>query len=155
MTPATPIFLADAALGRLAIWLRLLGYDTAYERCSGDALLLQRARAEGRILLTRNRRVFRRRDLPPCLLIAADDFRQQVRDVLGHFGLDPADRFLSRCSRCNAPLVPLERHAAWAAVPAYVCATQTTFVRCPCCKRVYWPATHVDRMRRELAALRS
>lgn len=155
MTAATPIFLADAALGRLATWLRLLGYDTAYERRSGDALLLQRARAEGRMLLTRNRRVFRRRDLPPCLFIEADDFRQQVRDVLRHFTLDPADRFLSRCSRCNAPLAPLDRHAARTEVPAYVCATQTTFVHCPSCQRVYWPATHVDRMRRELAALRS
>ena len=108
MPTATPIFLADPALGRLATWLRLLGFDTVYDRRGGEAHLLNQARAEGRILLTRNHRIERRRQPPPFLLIESDDFRDQLRTVLRHFALDPLPHFLSRCSRCNVVLTPLD-----------------------------------------------
>lgn len=150
MAAATSMFIADASLGRLVKWLRLLGYDTAYERVGGEARLVQRAQAEGRLLLTRNRRLLRRRGLPPHLFIAADDFRQQLRAVVDACGLDPAAGFLARCARCNTSLERLDHAAACAQVPAFVCATQTDFARCPRCARIYWPATHVARMRAEL-----
>jgi uncharacterized protein with PIN domain len=153
MTTATPMFLADPALGRLATWLRLLGFDTAYDRRGGEAHLLNQARAEGRILLTRNRRIQRRRQPPTLLLIESDHFRDQVRAVLRHFALDPLPHFLSRCSRCNVVLTSLEGPPETGEVPPYVRATQADFARCPSCRRVYWPATHVERMRRELAQL--
>lgn len=144
------MFIADAALGRLVTWLRLLGYDTVYARAGGIATLLQRARAEQRILLTRNRRVTLRRDPPPYVLVRSDHFREQVRQVMETCGLDTAPAFLVRCSRCNTRLERIEPATACAAVPRYVCETQTAFARCPGCGRVYWPATHVSRMRSEL-----
>lgn len=152
MAAATPMFLADAALGRLATWLRLLGYDTVYARAASEAGLVRWARAEGRVLLTRNTRLLRRRAVPPHLFVSSDDFRAQLRQVIGAFGLATA-AFLARCSRCNEPLVPVEAAEAHAAVPAYVGATQPSFARCPSCRRIYWPATHVERMRRELQRL--
>jgi len=153
MPIATPMFAADAALGRLARWLRLLGYDTTYERGLGDAQLIRSAAAEGRILLTRNTRLIRRRDVPPYVLIHDDAFRAQLRQVIDTCALHQPPALLARCSRCNRMLEPVEPAEAGAQVPAYVRATQTAFARCPGCARLYWPATHVERMRDELARM--
>jgi uncharacterized protein with PIN domain len=150
MAAATPMFVADAALGRLATWLRLLGYDCIYAREASAGELIRRADADGRILLTRNTQLIRRRGLPPHVLVDSDDFRAQLRQVVRACGLGAAPEFLHRCSRCNALLEHVDRAAACAHVPQYVCETQTTFARCPACARIYWPATHVERMQREL-----
>lgn len=147
------MFIADAALGRLVTWLRLLGYDTVYAPGVGVAEIFQRARAEQRTLLTRNRRVALCRAAPPYVLVESDHYRQQVRQVLDACGLDTAAAFLVRCSRCNTRLEPIAPATACAAVPPYVCETQTAFARCPTCGRIYWPATHVDRMRQELGRM--
>ncbi len=153
MAAATPMFIADAALGRLATWLRLLGYDTVYARGASVAQLIGRAAAEGRTLLTRNTQLVRRRGLPRYLLVRSDDFRAQLRQVVDACDLKAPPAFLARCSRCNTPLERIERAAACARVPAYVGETQASFARCPTCARIYWPATHVERMRSELARL--
>ena len=153
MVAATPMFLADAALGRLATWLRLLGYDTLYARDARGAELIRRAAAEGRILLTRNTQLMRRRALPPHVLVVSNDFRAQLQQVVDACGLTGAAAFLARCSRCNTPLEGVDGAAVRAHVPRYVGETQTSFARCPTCARIYWPATHVERMRRELDRL--
>ena len=153
MATATPMFLADPTLGRLVTWLRLLGYDTAYARSAAAPELIRRARADGRILLTRNTRLARRRVLPPHLLVTSDDFRAQLRQVLDACIGDAPLRLLARCVRCNTLLDTIDRAAACRHVPDYVCQTQTSFARCPQCARIYWPATHVERMRAELRRL--
>src|SRR5215468_10681222 len=123
MSTATPMFVADAALGRLATWLRLLGYDVVYARDLRETELLRQAIAHGRILLTRNTRLLRRRTLPPHVFVRSDDFRAQLRQVIDACGLRSALAFLVRCARCNTPIEHLDRAAACAEVPAYVCET--------------------------------
>ena len=109
MVAATPMFIADAALGRLATWLRLLGYDTLYARDASVPSSSDSRRAEGRILLTRNTRLVRRRDLPPHVLVAerrlprtAAPGRRRLR------ARRRRPRSWSRCSRCNTPLERIE-----------------------------------------------
>jgi len=136
-------------LGRLATWLRLLGYDTTYGSHLGGPALLRHARREGRIVLTRQRRPRRELDLP-VIFVASDDFRAQVRQVLDTLGLDPFTRLFSRCSCCNQPVVATPRPAVAGLVPPYVLATQDHFVRCPRCGRIYWPATHYAHVYAEL-----
>ncbi len=155
MGPATPRFLADGMLGRLCTWLRLLGFDTAYGRRASETALLRRAAAEDRILLTRNRRLLRRKRLPPYLYVEADDFRAQLAQVVETFDLDPRAIPFQRCSVCNQPLVALDRESARRCVPPYVHRTQAKFSRCPECGRIYWPATHVERMRAELEGMQA
>jgi uncharacterized protein len=152
MAAATPMFITDAALGRLATWLRLLGFDTVYGRDLDAAALARTARRTQRLLLTRNTRLARRRDAPPLLLIRDDDFRRQLRQVWVACDLQQTAGFLRRCAVCNLALAPVPAAAAAALVPPYVAATQADFARCPSCRRVYWPATHVAHMHRELAA---
>lgn len=154
MPHATPRFAADAMLGRLAKWLRLLGLDTTYDRAWDDRALLRHAAAEGRVLLTRDTRLLRRRGLPPHLFIEDDHFRDQLRQVLNRFALDPRTRLFARCSRCNTELEHPDPACAQGRVPPYVFASQRAFARCPSCGRLYWGATHAERIRAEVDALR-
>jgi uncharacterized protein with PIN domain len=140
--------LADGMLGTLAKWLRLLGYDTAYDNVADDHALARRARAEGRMLLTRDRELANRRGLH-TLLIESEVLEEQVRQVQGALG-PPPDPALSRCAVCNTELEPVSPEDIAIRVPPYVVRTQTDFRRCPGCGRVYWPGTHVDGMRERM-----
>ncbi len=150
---AAPRFLCDAMLGRLAKWLRLLGYDARYADLPDDDLVAL-ARAEGRVLLTRDTRLVRRPDVGPHGFIRHDRVRDQLRQVAADFHLDPA-RAGSRCMRCNEAVDPLPRPEAAGRVPPHVWRTQQAFTRCPACGRIYWPGTHWDRMTQQLAGLRA
>jgi len=140
--------LADCMLGRLARWLRLLGYDTAYENDATDHELAHRARAEGRMLLTRDRQLADRRGLE-TLFIHAQELELQVQEVRDALG-PPVDPSLSRCSVCNVVLEDVAAENVVDRVPRYVLRTQTEFRRCPHCGRVYWSGSHVDTMEEQL-----
>lgn len=141
-------FLADGMLGRLAKWLRILGYDTAYDASADDHALVRQARAEGRILLTRDNALARRRGVE-ALLIHSQDVEAQVRQVLEDLNLSPGNAF-SLCPVCNIPLEHLDPPAARDRVPPYVYATQDHFQCCPQCGRVYWRGTHWANMQAQL-----
>jgi len=138
-------------LGSLARWLRILGYDAAYVREREPRELIERALEEGRVLLTRDRRLAARRKIGPHMLIASDDLGEQVRQVLQGTGAAPRrGRLFRRCVECNRELVALDYARAAALVPAYVASTQERFHRCPGCGRIYWRATHPERAIRRL-----
>lgn len=143
-----PRLLADCMLGRLAKWLRLLGYDTAYENDATDHELARRARAEGRILLTRDQQLSNRRGLE-TLFIRSQQLEEQVKEVRDAIG-PPVDPSLSRCTVCNAVLEDVNAAAVADRVPPYVLETHTEFRRCPGCGRVYWAGSHIDTMDEQL-----
>jgi uncharacterized protein len=143
-------FLADCMLGRLTKWLRLLGYDTAYDNVATDHELAHRARAEGRVLLTRDRELAARRGLR-TLLVQSEALEEQVQEVQDAFGPPPGPA-LSRCSVCNVALERVSPAAVADRLPPYVLKTQTEFRRCPGCGRIYWPGSHVEEMRNQLEA---
>jgi uncharacterized protein with PIN domain len=145
-------FAVDRMLGRLARWLRVLGHDVAYGSHLGGRTLLDCARREGRLLVTRDTRLLRGRDLPPHLFITSDHFREQLREVAGAVPLGGAP-LLHRCLDCNRPLDEVPRERAEGRVPAFVWSTTERFLGCACCGRLYWPATHRARMLGELEAL--
>src|SRR5262249_7478038 len=142
-------FLADCMLGRLAKWLRVLGYDVAYDRRVDDEALIARAAREGRTLLTRDVPLSRRRILRRAgcevILIASDKVEDQIAQMVEERGLviDPG-RLLSRCLVCNEPTSRVPKESVAGMVPAYVYQTQERFSRCGVCGRVYWRATHAD-----------
>lgn len=145
-------FAADIMLGRLATWLRLLGLDTAYGSHLSGTALVRLARREQRIILTRDRRLARQRGLP-LLFIDSDHFRDQVRQVVFAFGIDPLDGVFTLCVRCNARLQAIPHAEAAPRVPPYVAGTTQDFRQCPRCHRIYWPGTHHDKVRAELLGL--
>ncbi|MDQ6743831.1 MAG: Mut7-C RNAse domain-containing protein [Candidatus Dormibacteraeota bacterium] len=149
-------FLADSNVGRLARWLRAYGYDAAYAPHVDDRVLIARALAEGRVLLTRDaglvqRRVVTRGTLR-AVLLASDRVADQLRQVVEELGL-AGDHQLTRCLECNVELEPRAKAEVSERLPPYVRATQTRFSECPGCGRVYWPGTHWERMSERLAAL--
>lgn len=146
-----PHFLCDAMLGRLVRWLRLLGYDARYADLPDDDLVAL-ARAEGRVLLTRDTRLVRRPDVGPHCFIRHDRVQEQLRQLAAAFNLGAA-RAGTRCLRCNVALEDLPRDAAAGRVPPHVWRTHQQFARCPSCARIYWPGTHWDRMTEELSAV--
>ncbi len=147
MAGAPRKFIADCMLGKLARWLRAVGYDAAYERSITDDALIARARSEDRILLTRDTRLVKRRALPPHLLVQSSHPPAQLRETIEAFGLevDPSI-LLTRCLLCNAATRDIPRVEARDEVPPYVFRTQRRFARCPQCRRIYWRATHVAGM---------
>jgi len=146
-------FAIDKMLGRLATWLRIIGQDATYGGHLSGQALVRHARAEGRTILTRDRRLLRQPAGVPLLFIESDHFRDQLRQVVAAFQIDPLGHTFTRCARCNEPVVPIAKAEVADRVPPYVLATQTCFARCPRCKRIYWPATHHEHVAKELAAL--
>jgi uncharacterized protein with PIN domain len=140
-------------LGTLAKWLRILGYDTLYDPRLDDHQLVRLARAEDRILLTRDRPLAGRRGLR-VLLIAGQELDEQLRQVLVELELEP-DRAYSRCPVCNGLLEAISHEEARAQVPPYVARTHTQFKHCSSCGRIYWQGTHWQQMEEHLSRLRA
>ncbi|HUY19427.1 MAG TPA: Mut7-C RNAse domain-containing protein [Candidatus Binataceae bacterium] len=147
---SAPRFAADRMLARLARWLRLLGADVLFDPSLGGGELLGRARLEGRVTLTRDKRL---RTAADALYLEDNRFRDQLRAVLARFPFDPRRGAFTRCSHCNEPLAEAGRDTVVRRVPPFVYASQQRFVRCPRCGRIYWGATHPERIRRELDAM--
>ncbi len=140
-------------LGTLAKWLRILGYDTVYDPKLDDHQLVRLARAEDRVLLTRDRPLAGRRGLR-VLLIASENLDEQIRQVLVELELEPS-RAYSRCPVCNVLLRTMDHDEARARVPAYVARTHSQFKHCSSCGRVYWRGSHWQQMEEHLARLRT
>lgn len=147
-----PRFLADAMLGRLARWLRILGYDAEYSAGEDDDLVRQ-ARGEGRVLLTRDTRLLRRQPLPLHLFIQSDHLMEQLRQVIAALRLDPATPPSRRCIRCNAVLEQRSKDEVLGRVPEFVWSRHSAFWGCPRCGRIYWAGTHRQRMEEAIRAL--
>jgi uncharacterized protein with PIN domain len=125
-------FTVDRNLGKLAKWLRILGYDTLYDRGNADRIALTRKRDLARL------------SQPGCLIVVnADHVGGQIDEVLEALALepDPAKR-MTRCLRCNAPLEEVSKETVIGIVPAYISGTCTQFRICRHCGRVFWPGTH-------------
>jgi uncharacterized protein with PIN domain len=139
-------FIADEMLGKLAKWLRAVGYDTVYFTGDGDGALVQQALQEDRIILTRDSRLIERKLARNSLLVNNDDPREQFRQVVSELGLDVKNGLFTRCLICNRELSSVEKESVRDKVPAYTYSTQSKFYECPNCGRVFWPGTHKDSM---------
>jgi len=149
----TPRLLADRMLGRLARWLRILGYDTAYLPQLSPAGVMREGRRQGRIILTRDTRLLRQKDVPPFVFVHSDHFREQLKQVADTLHLDPLQALFTRCVECNRVLEEVAQDDVGDRVPEYVKQTQSEFRRCPQCRRLYWGATHRDHVLAELRRL--
>ncbi len=142
-------FVVDGMLGSLARWLRLLGYDTDYVNQRDDAELARVARAENRVLLTRDRELAGRRGVR-ALLIASQSLDDQLAQVTAAFPL-PEGPHPPRCSVCNAALIEVAPKQVAHRVPRYVLRRHRHFMCCPGCDRVYWRGSHWRNMQARLS----
>jgi len=146
-------FVVDCMLGKLARWLRALGFDVRYSSKAGDDELLNIARREGRTLLTRDTRLLGRAKAVPVLRITRQKWDEQVIQVLSAFDLKDEVRAFSRCLECNRMLKPLAKEKAKNLVMPFVLENARAFALCPDCGRVFWKGTHFDDMRSKIGAI--
>jgi len=148
-----PKFIADGMLGRLARWLRMLGFDTESVKGPYAHGLIARSLREGRIILTRSHAVSLRKSLR-VVQIRSESFREQIREVLMSCGLGPRDfEPHSRCSLCNAVLEGVPKESVKGKVPEVVFAEKVRFSRCPSCGRIYWEGSHTPLFQKDLEAI--
>ena len=146
-------FAADRMLGKLAKWLRIMGQDVIYGPHLTGYGLIRVARQENRLILTRDGRL-KQKQPPEFLFVESDHFRDQLRQVVMAYGLDPLAQAFTRCAQCNSLLEARAKQSVEGQVPPYVLSTQERFFGCPRCRRVYWPATHHEKMLAELRQIR-
>ena len=145
-------FAADRMLGRLAKWLRVVGQDVIYGRHLSGYGLIRAARQQDRVILTRDRGL-RLRQPPEFVFIESNHFREQLRQVVEKFNLTWRHDLFRRCLSCNGLLQPRSKDSVRDRVPEYVFLTQEDFFWCAGCRRIYWPATHHQKMLQELKQL--
>jgi len=141
-------------LGRLAKWLRILGFDTEYFKEANISSLIIQALRENRVIITRNHRLPRSAGLR-IILIKEEKLKEQLREALKalEISLDSVLMF-SRCIICNEELVEIAKDQIKDRVPEYVFNTQKNFISCPKCERIYWQGTHwgnVETILKEIA----
>jgi uncharacterized protein with PIN domain len=146
-------FVADDHAGKLARWLRLLGYDTLYFPAIQDRELAALAEREGRIVLTCDTTLAHRFPAMEVFRLEDEDPFCQLAAVVRRFDLDCESHAFTRCMMCNALLEVVEKEACRGEVPpqAFACCRQ--FARCTGCRKLYWDGTHYLRMKERLAGL--
>ncbi len=148
-----PRFVLDVHLGRLARYLRLLGFDAAYDREAADEALAARSAAEHRILLTRDLGLLKRAEVTHGYWLRSTDPERQVAEVVRALDLAGASRPFTRCMICNAPLANVAEPEVRAALPEGVRGRHAHIARCTGCGRLYWPGSHFEKLARLVARL--
>jgi len=144
-------FIADVMLGRLAKYLRMLGYDTIYFNQKDEDELLRIAQEQGRTLLTRRTRLKGRKGIKDLLFITENNSRKQLEEVLFCYHLSPIpDSLFTRCLVCNEKLIHMPKKEAEGRVPEYIFNSHDSFSLCHTCNRIYWPGSHYKRMLQEI-----
>ena len=147
-------FIVDSNVGRLARWLRMAGFDTEFINDLDDNRLVRLALSEGRVLLTKDTQILKRRVAAigrlKVILIESEEVKAQLRQVVKTLNLSHEIKPFTLCLECNQPLVPREKEEVKELVPPYIFQTQNQYMQCPACLRIYWRGTHWQRMSREL-----
>jgi uncharacterized protein with PIN domain len=140
-------------LGKLARKLRILGFDTLYYSQISEEEVLEKS--EGRILLTRDKELYRVASSKgfEVYYVDHDDWREQLRKVLIDFNLIHSIKPFTRCVECNAVLVRVNPEEVKGKVPEYVYKTSSEFRMCPNCKKIYWKGTHLDWIAKDMEKL--
>ena len=149
----SPRFAAERPLGKLAKWLRILGFDTVYQ-AGGSLEKFVRNLESGRILLCRSRSLPEYWPSADTIRIESDQPWEQLKQVVTALRVSEKDLHLfSRCIRCNLSIIELDKDMVRGKVPDFVWETQDSFSRCPACERIFWSGSHLERSRQRVQRL--
>lgn len=145
-------FLCDQMLGTLAKWLRILGFDVYFaERIESDDEIIDRAKAENRVILTRDKHLVQRakRENLKAINIESTELDDQIRKVTSIYPVEE-DKILSRCSVCNTILTKIDREKVKGKVPDRIYNRHSEFWYCKRCDKVYWKGSHWENMKERI-----
>ncbi len=135
-----PNFAAEKTLGKLAKWLRILGFDTIYDPD------IKNPAESGRILLTRTKRIKYEYTTDKLIFIKSDKPFKQLKEVIKALGIVKEDiKTFTRCIRCNTKIRMINKNSIRSVIPDYVWENQDSFKTCIKCKRIYWQGSHTKR----------
>ncbi len=149
-----PKFIVDINVGKLVKWLRMMGYDTLLFNGGDDSNMIATALAEGRVILTRDTQIMKRRVIASgqlkAIFIRSDEPERQIQQIIDTLDLDCQFRPFAICLECNQPLLERSKQRVKDLVPPYVFQTQNQYMECPACHRIYWRGTHWQAMTKKL-----
>lgn len=148
MAPVELKFIVDFMAGRLAKWLRMLGFDTLYFKEDNNARLCQKSLEEDRIILTRKQSLAHK---DRVYLLKSELTFEQLKEVISKFKLKPKP--LTRCGLCNTKLTEVNKEDVKGKVPLFVYQNQSSFVHCNRCNKYYWQGTHYDAIDKRIKGL--
>ena len=148
-----PRFVLDVHLGKLAAYMRMLGFDTAYRNCLQDAQLARISATQHRTLLTRDRGLLKRSAVTHGYWLRETDSRAQLAEIVHRFDLAGAIRPFTRCMACNGVLRVVGKADVRHELPPRVEAAFDDFRQCPDCRRVFWQGSHFRRMQQWIEQL--
>jgi uncharacterized protein with PIN domain len=144
-------------VGKLAKWLRMMGYDSLFFDGDDDGQMVRQALAEDRVIVTRDTGIMKRgaisRGRLRAVLIESEEPERQMRQLMVEFDLKGQSRPFTLCLECNETLMARSREEVAGRVPPHVYSTQTQYMECPGCHRIYWRGTHWEAMVRKLEKL--
>ncbi len=146
-------FVIDNMLGKLARYLRILGYDAIYppQRAADNCLKLD---LPDRILLTRNSRYKGQHPNQKVIFIPSENIKQQLAFLINELPIEiRSEKLFSRCLDCNVPVNPIPKIEAQGKVPDKSYNFYTDFSRCPNCGKIYWRGTHTESVLRMLKTI--
>lgn len=153
--PARLRFVLDNHLGKLAVYLRMLGFDAVYRNDFDDQALAEICQEQGRILLTRDRRLLMRSQVQRGYWLRSKTPRLQVIEVVRRYGLQAHIRPFDRCMGCNTPLQPVKKEDILHRLQPLTRLYFDEFSICPGCERIYWKGSHFQRMNRFIEELKA
>lgn len=148
-------FILTHEVGRLAKWLRILGFDSAYQKKDDKRELVLRSLREDRVVVSRNASLARYTGIR-FIHIKSDLLEDQLKQLKEEIGLpvNEEDMF-TRCVICNETLIEIKKKEAEDKVPEFVYKTNESFMKCPACNKIYWQGTHWGNVKEVIQKLKS
>ena len=149
----TVAFAAENTLGKLAKWLRILGFDTIFDSGAGGLEFFRSASSE-RVLLTRTGSVQKHLRSDRLLFIRSNEPRRQLIEVIRQLNIRPSDiQPFTRCIECNQRIETVQKRRIRDKVPDFVYESHEDFRQCPRCRKVFWPGSHASRVMERIRQL--
>jgi len=150
-------FITDGMLGKLTRWLRMLGHDVEYSRSTDDKRLIEMAKSDGRILLTRDFKLYQQAMMQrvDAVLVEASTGAEKLADLAEQFNFElEIDVTVSRCPKCNTKIKPVSKDMIIDRVPKTTFSYYNEFWECPECGQIYWRGAHWKRIEKTLKEAR-
>ena len=135
-------FAVDLMLGTLSRWLRIMGYDTTFNKKLSLVEFVEETKKDDRILLTRNSRIYEIKDFKNFYYVKGNHLDEQLKEIIKNFNLDVKSNIFSRCLDCNIEVKRIEKEKVKSKVPLFVYKNFNVFFECPKCKKIFWCGSH-------------
>lgn len=143
-------FILDVQLGKLARWLRLLGFDSLYKNDFSDAQIVDISMLEKRIILTRDQDLLKRKPVNHGYWIRATNPDDQIVEIIHRFDLNNQFQFFTRCMICNGKIKNVEKENITDALPEKTKLYYDEFYQCSGCEKIYWKGSHYKKMQKKI-----